>query len=380
MAEWPGGARSQPAAADRRADLPLPAALPLLLEPDRHRRRRNTSDELPAEDWQRVFREAADLGVLQLALTGGEPMARKEIVELIADLDRGRPLLDPRHLGDAVPEAAGRSAARGRPRPRPDQLPALRPGRSPTRSAARSPSTARSKAAALARELDFPLTVNCVLHRRNIDAVDSIIDDGGGARRAAAGARQHAVPRLGDREPRRADADAGAARARRGGGEGGARAARRRSLEILWVLPDYYEELPKPCMGGWAQRRGARAAERRRAALPGGGLDPRHRDRQRARQARSREIWLESEMFNAFRGTEWMQEPCRSLPARPPARGPRRLPLPGAGADRRRRGDRPGLPVLAAPRDDRRAPRARGRRAGARRAARPFVYRDLIPS
>src|ERR1700754_4277864 len=97
-------------------------------------------DELPAEDWQRVFREAADLGVLQLALTGGEPMARKEIVELVeTSTENGlystlvtSAMPFPKRRVEAL-HAAGLAHVQISPPPR----------RPPTRSAARSPSTAR---------------------------------------------------------------------------------------------------------------------------------------------------------------------------------------------------------------------------------------------
>ena len=81
------------------------------------------------------------------------------------------------------------------------------------------------------------------------------------------------------------------------------------------MLPDYYEELPKPCMGGWAsdailvQPNGDVLPCQAAASIP--GLRP-----ENVRDKSLREIWFESEMFNAFRGTEWMQEPCRSCPKR----------------------------------------------------------------
>jgi PqqA peptide cyclase len=85
------------------------------------------------------------------------------------------------------------------------------------------------------------------------------------------------------------------------------------NLEILWVLPDYYEEVPKPCMGGWAhdavlvQPNGDVLPCQAAASIPGLKLE-------NVRDKSLAEIWFESESFNAFRGTEWMQEPCRTCP------------------------------------------------------------------
>ena len=141
-------------------------------------------------------------------------------------------------------------------------------------------------------------------------------------------------------------------------------------MEILWVLPDYYEELPKPCMGGWAhdaiviQPNGDVLPCQAAATIPGLEVE-------NVRERSLSEIWFESEMFERFRGTDWMREPCRSCPARPAGAGLRRLPLPGARAHRRRRRDRSRVPPLAPPPRGRRGARGRARaRAGPPRARR----------
>jgi pyrroloquinoline quinone biosynthesis protein E len=268
-------------------------------------------DELPGEDWQRVFRESADLGVLQLALTGGEPMARKDIVELAAS-SRENGLYStlvtsampfPKRRVEAL-HAAGLDHV---------QIsfqhsdPALADEIGGTIAFDR-----KVKAAGLARELDFPLTINAVLHRRNIDSVESIIEMAvrlGARRLELANTQYHGWATL-NREalmPTRGQLERG---------EEAVLAARRRlgaSLEILWVLPDYYEELPKPCMGGWAQDailvqpNGDVLPCQAAASIPGLKIE-------NVRDSSLAEIWFESEMFNAFRGTDWMQEPCRSCP------------------------------------------------------------------
>jgi pyrroloquinoline quinone biosynthesis protein E len=86
-------------------------------------------------------------------------------------------------------------------------------------------------------------------------------------------------------------------------------------MRILYVVPDYYENRPKPCMAGW----GAVFL----AVAPDGTALPCHAARQlpgltfpNVRQASLQWIWYESPAFNAFRGDAWMQEPCRSCPER----------------------------------------------------------------
>ena len=128
-------------------------------------------------------------------------------------------------------------------------------------------------------------------------------------------------------------------------------------ITVLWVLPDYYEDLPKPCMGGWGRSADRRRAERRGAALPRGVDDPRPRVPERARALARVDLERVGRVHALPRhGLDAGAVPL--VPARAPGGGLRRLPLPGAAAHRRRRGDRSGVPVLAAPRHRRRRPRA----------------------
>ena len=154
--------------------------------------------------------------------------------------------------------------------------------------------------------------MNCVLHRRNIDSVDSIIDmavELGARRLELANTQYHGWATV-NRDalmPTRAQLERGEEAVMRARERLGAK------LEILWVLPDYYEEVPKPCMGGWAhdailvQPNGDVLPCQAAASIP--GFTPQNvRDRSLAA------IWFESKLFNAFRGTDWMQEPCRTCP------------------------------------------------------------------
>ena len=113
------------------------------------------------------------------------------------------------------------------------------------------------------------------------------------------------------------------------------------------VVPDYYARFPKACVGGWGRRS--------LNVTPSGKVLPCHAAESipglefwNVREHALADIWDNSPAFMAFRGTDWMQEPCRSCPK---AEGRlRRLPLPGLRAHRRRARDRSGVPSLAAPR------------------------------
>jgi pyrroloquinoline quinone biosynthesis protein E len=269
------------------------------------------SDELSTEEWARVFGEASALGVLQLALTGGEPMARRDITELVAAST----------ASDLYSTLV--TSARPFPRPRAEAMKAagldhvqisIQDSDSVASDAvAGTPSFARKvEAAALVRELGFPLTINVVLHRRNLDRVEAIIalaEELGARRLELANTQYHGWAQLNRSAlmPTREQLERGEQAVVR------ARERLGRKMEILWVLPDYYEDLPKPCMGGWAhdailiQPNGDVLPCQAAATIPGLQID-------NVRERSLAEIWHESETFNRFRGTDWMSEPCRSCP------------------------------------------------------------------
>ena len=84
-------------------------------------------------------------------------------------------------------------------------------------------------------------------------------------------------------------------------------------VDVLWVLPDFYEELPKPCMGGWGRTA--------MVVAPNGDVLPCQAastipglEFANVRDHSLEWIWSESDAFARFRGTDWMQEPCRTCP------------------------------------------------------------------
>jgi pyrroloquinoline quinone biosynthesis protein E len=268
-------------------------------------------DELSTEEWNRVLRESAELGVLQLALTGGEPMARRDIVELTATARESG--LYSTLVTSALPFPARRAQALLEAGLDHVQISFQDSDAVAADAIAGTAGFARKvKAARLAREIGFPLTVNVVLHRGNLDRVEEIIamaEELGARRLELANTQYHGWAALNRAAlmPTREQLEHG---------EAVVTAARERlgpRMEILWVLPDYYEELPKPCMGGWAsdailvQPNGDVLPCQAAASIPGLKIE-------NVRERSLAEIWFESESFQRFRGTAWMQEPCRSCP------------------------------------------------------------------
>jgi PqqA peptide cyclase len=270
-------------------------------------------DELTADRWRDVLDQARQLGVLQVHFSGGEPVLRPDLADLVAHaralgmytnlitsgvgLSRGRL----HRLADAGIDHVQLSVQHA-DAPAADAIAGLRAHER------------KIAVAALIREAELPLTVNVVLHAGNVDALSSIAAlaaDLGADRLELAhtqyygwGLRNRAalMPTAGQIE--RARAAAVEVHQRYGD-----------LMEIVYVEPDHYTGRPKPCMNGWGTRQFAvtptgvvlpcLAAQQ----LPGPPAPTVRRDR-------LADIWYRSELFERFRGTAWMPSPCRDCDLR----------------------------------------------------------------
>lgn len=271
-------------------------------------------NELGTEDWRRVIDEAADLGVLQIHFSGGEPTVRRDLEELVrharaaglyTNLITAGVLLDAARLQALV--AAGLdhvqlsfqdSGPEGG-----DRIGGYRGGH------ARKLAVAR-----MVREAGLPLTLNLVVHRQNLDHLPELLDMAVAldAHRVEVAHVQYYGWALKNRAalmPTRAQLERATATVTE------ARKRLEGRLTIDYVVPDYYARRPKACMGGWGRQF--------LNVSPSGKVLPCHaaesitalqfdsvRDRQLS------EIWENSDAFNRFRGTDWMPELCRSCERR----------------------------------------------------------------
>src|SRR5262252_3435720 len=270
-------------------------------------------EELDTETWLRVLREAEDLGVVQLNLTGGEPLVRDDLEALIAEARRldlytnlitsGIPLRRERlarfrELGldnvqisiqDTVAASSDRIAG--------------------SRSFER-----KLVVAGWVKELGFPLTLNTVLHRENLDRVDEVVvlAERLDADRLELANTQYlgwALPNRAALLPTREQIE----RARAVAAD--ARRRLRGKMEVLFVTPDYYTDLPKACMDGWGRRfivlspDGLALPCHAAHTLPGLRFES-------VRERSLGDVWRDSAGFGAFRGESWMPEPCRSCERR----------------------------------------------------------------
>jgi pyrroloquinoline quinone biosynthesis protein E len=273
----------------------------------------NHPDRLQTADWLRVFKEAAELGALQLNLSGGEPLLRKDLEQLVegaAKLDfysnlitSGLPLERERlvRLRDAGLSSVQVSIQ--------DVLPA-----ESDRIAGRESFEQKLEVMRWVKELGLPLTLNIVLHRQNLSRVADMIAlaERMNVDRLELANTQYLAWALKNRSallPSQAQLDTA---------REVARAARERlkgKIELLFVLPDYYSDRPKACMSGWGKRYllvspdGLALPCHLAHTLPGLTFD-------NVQDRSLHEIWHESPGFAAFRGEAWMPEPCQSCERR----------------------------------------------------------------
>jgi PqqA peptide cyclase len=279
---------------------------PLALDP--------RADELDAATWARVFKEAAGLGVLQVHLSGGEPAARRDLPEIVAAArDAG---LYSNLITSAVgltPETLSKLADAGLDHVQisiQDSEP-----KSADHIAGYKGAWDRKRAlAADVVRLGLPLTVNIVVHRANIARIEPMVAMALslGASRVEIAHVQYYGWALKNRAalmPTREQVEESVRQVAL------LRERHRGQIVIDAVVPDYYARFPKPCVGGWGRRS--------LNVTPAGKVLPCHAAEVipgltfwTVREHSLADIWRASPAFNAFRGTDWMAEPCRSCERR----------------------------------------------------------------
>lgn len=270
-------------------------------------------EELTTDEWVKVMGEARALGATQLGFSGGEPLARKDLEVLIAEA---------RKLGyytNLITSGVGMDEARIQ-RFKESGLDHIQisfqasTGELNNFLGGTKSFEHKLEMARLVKQYDYPMVLNIVIHRQNIDQMRDILDMS-----VALGAdyvelantqyygwallnRAQLMPT--PEQLQRAEVIAHEYQDKLDG-----------KMKIYYVVPDYYEERPKACMNGWGKifltvaPDGTALPCQAAAQLPGLSF-PNVRDRS------VEWIWKESDAFNHFRGFGWMKEPCRSCPDR----------------------------------------------------------------
>ena len=271
------------------------------------------TEELPTETWSRVFDEAGKLGVLQTDFTGGEPLARPDILDLIRAarsaglyvnlISSGLPL-DERKLTQLVEAGL-------------DHFQLSFQGAD--EETAHEISGTKSHPQKL-RVLDWlkkvrvAVTLNFVIHRRNIHQIDQMLQiaESSSATRVEFANVQYygwAFANLENLLPTRPQLDQALQKIK------AAEERLRGKIRIESVVPDYYAKYPKPCMGGWARKLILITPQGEALPCHAAKIIPNLKfDNVKARSLR--EIWETSEAFEKFRGESWMQLPCKTCDRR----------------------------------------------------------------
>ena len=270
-------------------------------------------DELTTAQWVDVMRQARALGAAQIGFSGGEPLLRDDLVELVqAAHSMG-------YYTNLITSGVGLTAERAKALKDAgldhvqlsfqDSTRELNDFLSHTRTF-----ELKQRVARLIKEHDWPMVMNCVLHRHNLPHVRKIIDMAVALQAEylelantqyygwAWVNRDHLMP---TREELQA-AEAEVTRFREEQAQAG-----RTDCRVLFVVPDYFEERPKDCMNGWGSVF--------LSVAPDGVAMPCHNARDlpglalpSVKTTSVADIWQRSQAFNAYRGDAWMKPPCRS--------------------------------------------------------------------
>jgi len=270
--------------------------------------------ELTTDEWLHVLDQAAEIGILQVHFSGGEPMARRDLPALVAraaanglytNIITSGVLLTDAAMADLL--AAGIDHIQL-------SFQDAQPAEADRIGGYHGAHEKKLEAARRIREAGLPLTANFVIHRQNIERVGEMIALGEalGAERMEIAHTQYYGWALLNRDALLPSAEqlafvngiVVAARARLNG-----------RIAIDYVVPDYHAARPKACMGGWGNRfinisPSGKALPCHAAETLPGFTFPSVRDETLSA------IWMSSDAFTRFRGTDWMPEPCRACDRR----------------------------------------------------------------
>ncbi|HAT33336.1 MAG TPA: pyrroloquinoline quinone biosynthesis protein PqqE, partial [Janthinobacterium sp.] len=267
--------------------------------------------ELSTEQWVDVMRQARRMGAAQLGFSGGEPLLRDDLEELIAEGHRLGFYTNLITSGVGLTETRlARMKECGLDHIQlsfQDSTREMNDFLSHTKTF-----KLKSRVAALIKQYDYPMVLNVVLHRYNLEHVGRIIEmalamgvdylELANTQYYGWGLLNRAQLMPTREQLERAEAVVNDYRARLGN-----------KVRILFVIPDYFEKRPKACMNGWGSVFLAVAADG--SALPchaaqsiPGMVFP------NVTREGLREIWYDSAAFKRFRGDAWMKEPCRTCP------------------------------------------------------------------
>lgn len=271
-------------------------------------------NELTAGEWREVFRQAGELGVLQLHLSGGEPTLRLDLEDILEGAVAAGLYTNLITSGVTLTrERLARLADIGLDHVQ-LSIQDVDPVNAERISGYKGSAEKKRECAGWIRELGLPLTLNAVVHRQNIENLPAMIDyavEIGAARMEVAHTQYYAwalknrAALIPTREQFLKSVEI-------------TNAAKERLKGVLMfdvVAHDHYAVRPKPCMSGWGRNfmditpTGKVLPCHAAQGIPGITID-------NIRDKKLADIWFQGEAFQKFRGTAWMKEPCRSCDRR----------------------------------------------------------------
>ena len=266
-------------------------------------------DELSTDDWKRVLTQARKMGAVQLGFSGGEPLTRQDLPELV---------IHARELGyysNLITSGYGLNE---------EKIIQLKEAGLDHIQVSIQASTQelndhlagtesyqhKQEVARLVKKHEYPMVLCVVIHRENIHQMLQILEmaEELGADYLELANTQYYGWAHANRDLllptqeqfEEAEKIAQAFKEKVAG-----------KMKIYYVIPDYYEDRPKACMNGWGTTF--------LTIAPDGVALPCHSARElpgldcpNVKDYSIEEIWNESKAFNFFRGYDWMKEPCRS--------------------------------------------------------------------
>lgn len=269
--------------------------------------------ELSTGQWKTTMKQARELGAVQLGFSGGEPLLRDDLEELVAyghelgyytNLITSGIGLKPARL-DAL-KAAGLDHIQVSFQ---DATQAANDALSDTKTFQKKLEIATAVKAA-----GWPMVLNVVLHRLNLDHIDAIIElaDRLGVEYLELANTQYYGWAFKNKDaliPTHAQLQHAEARVQAWREKLGKR------MQLLFVVPDYFEKTPKPCMSGWGNvflsiaPDGTALPCQAARMLPGLQFP-------NVKTHSVQHIWQESSAFTQYRGEGWMKDPCKTCPDR----------------------------------------------------------------
>jgi pyrroloquinoline quinone biosynthesis protein E len=276
------------------------------------------NDELSTQDWIRVLREGRKMGATQLGFSGGEPLLRRDLEELISEA---------RELGyytNLITSGVGMDEDRilAFKKAGLDHIQvSFQASNEELNDYLGASKTFQHKLqmANLVKQYEYPMVLNIVLHRQNIEQIREILDMTIELKAdyvELASTQYYGWSRinLDNLLPTREQLQ----QAEKVVVE--YQDIMKDKMKIIYVIPDYFETRPKACMNGWGSifltiaPDGTALPCHAAAQLPGLNAP-------NVKEHTIEWIWNESSAFNKFRGLEWMQEPCRSCPEKEKDKG-----------------------------------------------------------